>query len=405
MVGKSGKKAVTIIIISVVLGFVAEYMEQKEGILKDGVLTRNAAGKGEVVAALEYQENGKSVGNQIEITIAEQELTEAEWKECLAEGEQELDTLFLADNSDTSHITKQVNLCETVQDGLIRVSWEFTPDNLIDTSGKVMEECIEEEGQLVEATATLSYHDYSAIYSFSMALYHETKSEEELLEEMILSHIDSQDATKQYIELPDKLAGNEIYWTLPKSYTAWIIALLGMVAATGVIVGEHYEDNELRKKREKELARDYPEIVSQLGLLLEAGMALNQAWTRMLTSYAKKRKAHQISDRAGYEQMQLTLHELQDGIGEQAAFDRFGERCGLAQYRRLAAILSQSVTKGAAGIAGQLSKEAEDAFFQRRNQAERLGEEAGTKLLFPMMIMLVMVMAILVIPACMGMQI
>jgi len=37
--------------------------------------------------------------------------------------------------------------------------------------------------------------------------------------------------------------------------------------------------------------------------------------------------------------------------------------------------------------------------------AQRLGEEAGTKLLFPMLMMMVVIMVILVVPACMTMHI
>ena len=46
-----------------------------------------------------------------------------------------------------------------------------------------------------------------------------------------------------------------------------------------------------------------------------------------------------------------------------------------------------------------LEGEAQAGLEQRRNTARRLGEEAGTKLLLPMMLMLVLTLAILVIPA------
>ena len=39
---------------------------------------------------------------------------------------------------------------------------------------------------------------------------------------------------------------------------------------------------------------------------------------------------------------------------------------------------------------------------ERRNLAKKLGEQAGTKLLFPMMLMLLVVMVILMVPAMMS---
>lgn len=61
--------------------------------------------------------------------------------------------------------------------------------------------------------------------------------------------------------------------------------------------------------------------------------------------------------------------------------------------------------EGTVGIGRILAKESEDAFSQRKTMAQRLGEEAGTKLLFPMLMMMVVIMVILVVPACMTMHI
>lgn len=51
-----------------------------------------------------------------------------------------------------------------------------------------------------------------------------------------------------------------------------------------------------------------------------------------------------------------------------------------------------------------LDAEAEEAFRQRKAYAKQLGEEAGTKLLIPMGIMLVLVFAILMLPALLSLN-
>ena len=55
--------------------------------------------------------------------------------------------------------------------------------------------------------------------------------------------------------------------------------------------------------------------------------------------------------------------------------------------------------KGVKGIYEQLEQEAEDSFRERKQQAKKLGEEASTKLLVPMILMLGIVMAIVIVPA------
>ena len=49
-----------------------------------------------------------------------------------------------------------------------------------------------------------------------------------------------------------------------------------------------------------------------------------------------------------------------------------------------------------------LELEAIDAFEERKNMAKKYGEEAGTKMLFPMIVMLVVVMGIIMLPAVMA---
>ena len=68
-------------------------------------------------------------------------------------------------------------------------------------------------------------------------------------------------------------------------------------------------------------------------------------------------------------------------------------------------LLIQNLQKGNSGLRAAMEAEADRAFEDRKNQARRLGEEAGTKLMLPMMLMLGVVFAILMIPALLNMQI
>ncbi|MDE7233218.1 MAG: secretion protein F, partial [Lachnospiraceae bacterium] len=61
--------------------------------------------------------------------------------------------------------------------------------------------------------------------------------------------------------------------------------------------------------------------------------------------------------------------------------------------------LSQNIRKGSNDLLRLLGQEADTAFAERKNLAKKLGEEAGTKLLIPMMMMLCIVMVIIMIPA------
>ena len=74
----------------------------------------------------------------------------------------------------------------------------------------------------------------------------------------------------------------------------------------------------------------------------------------------------------------------------------------MRRYGKLGTLLSQNLQKGNAGITEALEAESKDAFEDRKADARRAGEEAGTKLLLPMGIMLLVVMMIVILPAFMS---
>ncbi len=62
-------------------------------------------------------------------------------------------------------------------------------------------------------------------------------------------------------------------------------------------------------------------------------------------------------------------------------------------------MLSQNIRKGTKGLTDFLGRESEDAFEERKNLAKKIGEEAGTKLMIPMFLMLIIVFAIVIVPS------
>ena len=101
---------------------------------------------------------------------------------------------------------------------------------------------------------------------------------------------------------------------------------------------------------------------------------------------------------------EIILPEIDlDYINE--AYEKFGKRCGVAPYMKFGALLAQNTKKGNKGLADILKMEAIQAFENRKSVAKQKGEEASTKLLFPMFGMLAVVMVIVIIPAFLSIQI
>ena len=100
-----------------------------------------------------------------------------------------------------------------------------------------------------------------------------------------------------------------------------------------------------------------------------------------------------------YEEMLNACYQMEKGTGEAAAYENFGQNCQDLRYIKFGSMLSQNLKKGSKGLSELLMREASLGMEERRNLARRMGEEAGVKLLLPMMLMLVLVMVILIVPS------
>ena len=76
------------------------------------------------------------------------------------------------------------------------------------------------------------------------------------------------------------------------------------------------------------------------------------------------------------------MHELQSGASESECYEHFGDRCGLATYRKFGVLLSQNLKKGTRGLADLLKQESVNAFEERKSVAKMRGEEAARKCCF-----------------------
>ena len=77
----------------------------------------------------------------------------------------------------------------------------------------------------------------------------------------------------------------------------------------------------------------------------------------------------------------------------------------MQEYTRFCTILSQSLKKGSVEICTRLRQEGERATEAGLQFQKKRGEEAETKLLFPMVIMMGIVMLLVMVPAFSGMDI
>lgn len=222
--------------------------------------------------------------------------------------------------------------------------------------------------------------------------------DEQLLQAVEEYNQKKQDADKYY--LPKEMDGEPVIWSRPWDTSGGILAALCVVAACCVPVQKQRAEERARQERLRQVMLDYPNLVTRLALLMEAGMTVRRAFGKIALDYKKKKNAG--GARHAYEELLRSYYEMESGVMEERAYENFGKRCGHPKYRTLARLLMQNLKRGDRRMLDTLEKESIEAFEERKRYARVQGEAAATKLLIPMVMMLLVVLAILIVPACMS---
>ena len=207
------------------------------------------------------------------------------------------------------------------------------------------------------------------------------KLEERVVLAEAVSRYNEQRSDPDYYYLPDKLNGKKVKWESPADTSGMLLTGLFLIAAMAILV------------------MDYPGLIMKFTLLVQAGMTVRKAFQKISLDYGRKRKRN---PRPAYEEIRIVCYEMESGVSESEAYRRFGERCGQAKYKTFATLLIQNLQKGSRQMADMLERESTEAWEERKRKARVLGEAAATKLLVPMIMMLIVVMAIVMIPAFMS---
>ena len=154
--------------------------------------------------------------------------------------------------------------------------------------------------------------------------------------------------------------------------------------------------NQAIKKRKIEMMLDFPEFLVKLTLLINAGMTVTKAWEKVTEGSDKSRALGR--------ELEMAAIEIKSGKSEFRAYEDFAKRCRMQEVTRVVSVLLQNIKKGNAELVSILRIHANECWEMRKNAAKKLGEEASSKMLLPMAIMLVSILLIVTTPAILALQ-
>ena len=332
-----------------------------------------------------------------------------------ADTKEEADTAFynlmdqiaekiLGENESLSEVEKDLKLITSDSETGIELRWQSSNPEIISSAGKVMMDVA--SPQMIVLHVRLLADGYRGDFELPIRVVPRSRQPEEAVVEQLKREItkrNEQQKTEEYLVLPEIQNGKQISYRKEKRENYGAIPVLGILLGVLFMMREREREKEKDKKRERELLMDYAEVVSKLMILVGAGMTIRGAWERMVKDYENGKEKGTQEEQAAGEEMCRTYYQIVNGMPEGTAYREFGRRCKLQPYLKFSSVLEQNRKAGTKNLRAILRTEMEDAFEMRKNLARRMGEEAGTKLLAPLFLMLGIVMIMIMAPAMMSM--
>lgn len=382
---------------TLVLGFLALGFSGEVKWMDHPVVQRPGYGEGNLETELTVKVSDTQT-LEVPVMIGERKYTEEEIQKIFDRILKELPEEILGENKSLQEVKSDLTLPNSFQNGVILAQWAVDPPDYMDDTGHFLSE-VPKEGILAALKVTLVYGKEEVIQEFPARFLPKDKTDKEIMVDDLKAAVqaaDEQEPEAEEVTLPETLQGVPVRWG---NQTSSPLAVGIFLLAVGLWYLYGRDDRELDKEerhRKQQMVMDYPVILYKMSMLLGAGMTIRGAFTRIAFHYRDQpgRELHYA-----YEEMLLACYEMEKGVGEASVYEGFGQKCRDLRYLKFGSLLSQHLKKGSKGLAELLEQEAQSGMEERKNLARRLGEEAGTKLLLPMMLMLILVVAILMIPA------
>ena len=362
--------------------------------------TRSSFGQGEQQLILEVEQGDEK--EEVTLVLEEEELDPEEEEAIFQNFFAELAQHMKGENSSLSEVNKALDFSDQLSGYPFTISYEPEDVSWIQWSGELGESAMKlkageskETGILVQA----SYKTYSREKRIGISCIAQ--------EQEVLSLTDR---FREYLEKREESTRDQAVFTIDSVWkdlkikelsqgNLWKLPFLLSLCILLLLFQSHSKLREEEKRRHRENMEDFPLIVHLLTLYMGAGLSFSSAVERIAEDYDKPESFH--THRYAFDQIMVMNRCLHMGIRPGEVCLEWGEHFCERSYAKFAMLLSQSFSKGSRELRAMMEQEQQEAFQLQIDQVRREGEEASTRLLFPMIVLLFIIMVLVMFPAMM----
>ena len=369
----------------------------------DILLSRNPFGQGtkEVQLSLKKDEQKKKITYRLD----EQKLSAEEESRMYTQFFKKLKKIMMKRNTSLRQVQTSLNLPDTIEGYPFEITYELAEDGYIRLDGSLNEE---EQAKLKHGETyrtyilvTAHYREYRRSKKYEICIAPVQSSPKANVFYKVQQYLKKKEKENRYnrdIKILSEY--KDIKITENQENHGGISGIVILFVTLGIFIPLH---NYLKLREEGERCqeqaeRDFPVIVHLLTLYMGAGLSFFSAVKRINQSYQKQKDADN-SLKYAFEKMMRMEQQMSNGVSQREACQDWGMQFRTDSYQKLSLILIQSFTKGAREAAMLMEAEEREAFHKRIDKAKKTGEEASTRLLFPMILLLCQVMLLVMYPA------
>ena len=238
------------------------------------------------------------------------------------------------------------------------------------------------------------------MYRHTFFVSAEEGTAEEPLEKRLLREVRELNESTVYEEkyvLPTELDGVPVVWQEVSEDNSILFFILMILVVVAIYFLKDRDLHQEWNQKRLRMKVSYPMVLSKFVLYMGAGLSVRGCFLRIAEEGAKKEC--ETTGAEIYQEMFYAGQELNAGVSEGLVYERFGMRTGLEEYTRFTTMLIQNLKKGNAVLLERLKEECRKAQTENIHIRKRMGEEAQTKLLMPMVMMMAIVMLLVMVPA------
>lgn len=219
--------------------------------------------------------------------------------------------------------------------------------------------------------------------------------------QQIIKHLNDEKNVRNIVLQNEMEDGSSISWKIAKKNNIILYGIFTLIILIILYKNRYKNIHDLEKEAIDSIISDLPQFISKLVLLLNAGYVMTEAMSKIINDNYKINEGNQ--DYFYTQLYQINIASIKTNTSLIFELRRFSKRTGVREFMRVINIINDNINKGYE-LCDKLEREGELLWFNKKKRAEELGKIAETKMTFPLVLLLLVLIMITTVPAMMEMN-